>query len=98
MTFFVQSTCMTKWEGKQGQSGERWKAYLPELAPRGNFLVVPFCFRNPSGAWYDPLWVHGAVFVDRVRLLWLSRNVPGTLPHVPYDLVDAAREQRESVV
>jgi hypothetical protein len=98
MTFFAQTTCTTEWEGKQAQSGARWQVYLPPVAPRGNFLFIPFCFRNPAGGWYDRLWVHGAVVLDRVRLVWLFRGVEGAIAHVPYGVVDGVLQQRDALV
>ncbi|HSH62412.1 MAG TPA: hypothetical protein VK988_22735 [Acidimicrobiales bacterium] len=97
MTFFAQSTCTVEWRGKQSES-RRWETYLHALAPRGNFLFVPFCFRLPNGQWYDLTWVYDGVVIDRLRLLWIFRGSAVDLEEVPYDLVDASLAQREALV
>lgn len=94
---FAQATCELRWKDKQHESGRNWQSYLKQSAPRGNLLFIPYCFRDPSGGWFDNKWPTDAVIVDRQRLLWLLRDLDRPLAEVPYDLVAEALDYREAV-
>lgn len=95
--YFAQATCELRWKDKQHESGRNWESYLKQSAPRGNLLFIPYCFRKPTGDWFDAKWPTAAVIIDRQRLLWLVRNVDDPLDEVPYDLVEEALQYREAV-
>lgn len=92
--WFAQATCEAEWKHKQHESGGNWRAYLQESAPRGNLLFIPYCFRQPTGTWYDRKWPTAAVIIDRARLVWLLRDVAEPVEPVPYEVVKAALEFR----
>lgn len=95
--FFAQATCELRWKDKQHESGRNWSSYLQESAPRGNLLFVPYCFRDPTGKWFDVKWVTAAVLIDRQRILWLLRDVSQGIPELPYSLVDEAIAMKRAV-
>jgi hypothetical protein len=94
-----QATCQVKWEDKQQQSAyDKWKNVMNFATHTNNAMIVPFCFRDPTGAWYDRLMIYGTIFFDRVRLLALLKDdLEDEIPSVPYGLVRAALEYREEV-
>lgn len=95
--WFAQATCQAKWKDKQHESGINWSNYLKESAPRGNLLFVPFCFRDPTGRWYDVKWPTAAVIVDRQRVLRLLKNHERPTLALPNDYMDEALAFREPV-
>lgn len=95
--WFAQATCEAEWKHKQHESGRSWQSYLKESAPRGNLLFIPFCFRDPTGRWFDPKWPTASVIIDRQRMVWLLRNASGPLAPVPYDFVNEALAYDEAV-
>lgn len=88
--FFAQATCELRWKDKQHESGLNWVGYLKQSAPRGNLLFIPYCFRNPTGEWFDSKWPTATIVVDRQRVLWLLRDIEDPLQEVPYDLINEA--------
>jgi hypothetical protein len=95
--WFVQATCEAEWKAKQHESGGNWHSYITTRAPRGNVLVVPYCFRSTDGSWFDAKWPTAAVLVDRQRLCWLFRNHGVASAAMPEQLIEEALQFREPV-
>lgn len=96
---FGQATCENEWKDKQLQSSyDKWSNVMTFRTPPNNAMVVPFCFRQPSGAWYARMDIYSTVFIDRVRIMsLLAATLEEEVESVPYDLVTTALEYREAL-
>ena len=95
---FGQCACTLDWVVKQHSSGEAaWSGVISSKTPRNNVSFVPFCLRDLGGGWYRSRDAQGTILIDRLRLVRLLEGKYRSLKELPYDLVDEAVEQSESL-
>ena len=96
VVFLAQATCQADWKDKQHESGhDAWRKVMTFTTLHNNVMFIPFCFRQPDGAWSWPRNIQGSILIDRVRLFWILRKLAEPLPAAPLQLVDSALAFRE---
>jgi hypothetical protein len=90
-----QATCEGDWRRKQYDSShEAWQTYLTSQYSHNNVVMIPFCYRDPTGGWYGPAQV-SSVLIDRVRIFTIAAHDRALSDHVPNEMVEEFLQYRE---
>lgn len=96
---FAQCACGVDWTIKQSSSGfDKWDGLISLTTRPVNTLFIPYCFRDASGAWYQPQKIHKTVMFDRLRLMRLLDSVSSpirALSQETLDTIKAALDYRD---
>lgn len=85
---FAQCTSQLDWSSKQYQSSfDNWREIISLMSKPTNMIIIPYCFRDPAGQWFDELSIVDTVLVDRVRLIHLLEGKLRNLKKPTFDLV-----------
>jgi hypothetical protein len=76
LTVFGQCACSpADWVTKQSEtSWDIWKNFMSFAAYPARMTFIPFCFRKPTGGWYNDTQIHNTIIMDRVRLVFALRG------------------------
>jgi hypothetical protein len=89
LTVFAQCACTAKWVTKQhSSSATSWQPYISFTVKPANIVFIPFCFRDPTGEWFNRTDIKDSILVDRVRLVQLLRGKSRSLSSFAYRVVD----------
>jgi hypothetical protein len=80
---FCQCACTEDWESKQHDcSFQAWDNKIMFTSFFSHMVLIPFCYRNATGTWFDHLQIKKSILVDRVRLINLLKVSPESLPNI----------------
>ncbi|MCB0595550.1 MAG: hypothetical protein H6557_17650 [Lewinellaceae bacterium] len=66
-----QCACTVDWIDKQSSSSyEAWDSKISLTTMTINAIFIPFCYRNPTGNWFDSSKIRKSFLVDRKRTLY----------------------------
>lgn len=76
-----QAGCGHEWSEKFHEvRPERWRRHLVFDCPYVNLLLIPHCFRQVNGRWFDRLDLEEGILFDRVRITSVLVQSPWLAP------------------